>query len=171
MIEFRHATATSIDKARPGIPSNYSKITSCSPAQPSGNNNGTYRFIATATPAIPGSDAVRAILVLAAQTAFELQDGTRDCSFAAQLEEHIEILEQTLKNAPETYNGADCSLVLRRARRAVETMRVTIRGEVLNRVNENTDMDEVKAALHTVKDSAVNAVKELKLLEILYSRV
>ncbi|MBE9556729.1 MAG: hypothetical protein IMF08_07725 [Proteobacteria bacterium] len=114
-------------------------------------------------------DAARAILVLAAHTAFELQDGEMNGSSAARMEEQHEILTQSLKEAPKVSNGADCGLALRRARRAAETMKETIRREILVKVDENTTTDEVEAALQVVKDAAVDAGKELKLLEMTYA--
>lgn len=104
--------------------------------------------------------------MLAAKTAFELRDGVRNGSFAAQLEAQCESLARSLEEAPAIDKGADRGLMLRRARRALESTKETIRREVLDKVDENTDMDEVEAALHAVKDAAVQAGKELKLLEI-----
>ena len=176
MIEFRPGAAVSLDQTRANFPSGSTDIASCSPVKPSAGNDRPVAPAApaiprSAAPAIPRSAAARAILVLAAKTAFELRDGTRNGAFAAQLEAQCESLAQTLEKAPAISKGADSSLMLRRARRALKSTEETIRREVLDKIDENTDMDEIKAALHAVKDAAVQTGKELKLLEIMASGI
>lgn len=177
MINCHPSPVVSLDNTRANFPSGSTEIPSCPPAKPSGENDRPDRLIApaepatprSAAPAIPGMDAARAIFGLAAHTAFELQDGEMDGPSAARMEEQHEILTRALKEAPKVSNGADCGLALRRARWAAETMKETIRREILVKVDENTTTDEVEAALQVVKDAAVQAGKELKLLEMTYA--
>ena len=83
----------------------------------------------------------------------------------AQLKERSEILEQMLGTLPEVNHGVDYSLMLRRARQTVADMNETVRREVLDKIDENTAMDELKATLQVVKKTAVEAGKALKILD------
>ena len=129
------------------------------------------RTVMPATPAIPGSDAVRTILILAAESAFELRNGEQDSVFLAKLREQSSHLAQTLSALPEVYNGVDCSLLFRRARQSVETLNETIHREVLGKINKNTAMAEMEATLRFIKDIAIDAGKALALLDALNSRI
>ena len=51
------------------------------------------------------------------------------------------------------------------ARQAVAVMNETVRREVLEKIDENTAMDELKATLQVVKKTAVEAGRALKILD------
>jgi len=138
---------------------------SCSPARRPETTVESDNAVVRAAPVLPRPDAVRALLVLAAESAFALQLGTRDSSFVAQLKERSEILEQMLGTLPEVNHGVDYSLMLRRARQTVADMNETVRREVLDKIDENTAMDELKATLQVVKKTAVEAGRALKILD------
>ncbi len=171
MINCRPNAAVGPDNARAELPSSSTKIVSFSLVKSSAEIDRAERPVVTTAPAIPGSDAVRAILVLTAETAFELEDGIRNGPFAVQLETQCENLSQSLKEAPAIHKGADRGLMLRRARRAFEIMEETIRREILDKVDKNTDPDEVDVALHAVKDAAERAGKELILIGVMNFRI
>lgn len=61
--------------------------------------------------------------------------------------------------------------MLRRARRAFEIMEETIRREILDKIDENTDPDEVDVALQAVKDAAVQAGRELILIGVMSFKI
>lgn len=136
---------------------------SCSPARRPGTTVESNKAVVRAAPVLPRPDAVRALLVLAAESAFALQLGVKDSSFVAQLKERSENLEQMLGTLPEVNHGVDYSLMLRRARQTVVVMNETVRREVLEKIDENTAMDELKATLQVVKATAVEAGKALKI--------
>jgi len=171
MIENYRRKAAAMDGAGTEISSGLTEIARRTTDGQLRENDWLDRPVAPTDWAIPGSDAARAILVLAAETAFELQDGTRGGAFAVQLAEALNDLEYSLKMAPNVSKGIDRGLMLRRAWRAVEIMKDKIRREVLGKIDENSGIDEVEAALHVVKNAAVEAGKELKLLETMNSRV
>ena len=138
---------------------------SCSPATRLETTVESDRAVVRAAPVLPRPDAVRALLVLAAESAFALQLGTKDSLSVAQLKEGVENLEQMLGTLPEINQGVDYGLVIRRARQTVAVMNETVRREVLEKINENTAMDELKATLQVVKDTAVEAGRALKILD------
>lgn len=144
---------------------------SCSPASRLKPAVEPDRAVMPATPAIPGPDAVRALLILAAEIAYELRDGAQDSMFLAQLREQSESLAHTLAALPEVYKGVDCSLMFRRARQSVDVLNETIRREVLGKIDENTAMNEMEATLQVVKDIAAEAGKALALLKVLISGI
>ena len=115
---------------------------------------------------VPGPDLVRALLVLTAETAFELRDGVKDSMFLAQLREQTKFLEHCLAVLPDIYQGVDCGLMLRRARQSVVRLDDTIRCEILDQVHENMSMDLVEEKLQLVKAEAVEAGRALVLLSV-----
>lgn len=116
--------------------------------------------------AVPGTDTVRTLLVLAAESAFELRDGAKDNMFLAQLREQSESLAQTLAALPAVHQGVDCSLMVRRAQRSVAILDETIHREVLDQIDESTSMAELEATLQVIKATAVEAGKALALLAV-----
>lgn len=122
--------------------------------------------VQSGAPAVPGTDSVRALLVLAAESAFELRDGSKDNMFLAQLREQSESLAQTLAALPAVNQGVDCSLLVRRARESAAILDETIHREVLDQIDENTSMAELEATLQIVKATAIEAGKALALLAV-----
>lgn len=129
------------------------------------------RTVVPATLAIPGPDAVRALLILAAESAFELRNGAQDSMFLVRLKEQSNHLTHTLAALPEVYKGVDCSLLFHRARQSVEILNETIRREILGKINDTTAVAEIETSLRAVKDIAVDAGKALALLGALNSRI
>lgn len=157
---FKSNTATPvISDGRAGIAGGSAAIGVMPAADPDGT-------VAPATPAIPGPAAVRAILILAAESAFELQEGTENSQFLTQLTERSENLAQTLAALPDVSHGADCTLMLRRARQAVDVLNEAIRRDVLDNIDENTGARELKATLQSLRDIAVEAGRALAHLTI-----
>lgn len=125
-------------------------------------------------PVVPGTNSVRTLLVLAAESAFELRDGAGDAggnAFLAQLREQSESLAQTLAALPAVNQGVDCSLMIRRAQQSVARLDETIHCEILDQIDENTSMAELEATLQVVKATAVEAGKALALLAVRGSEV
>lgn len=166
MISDYRDIAFKLSDAAPYLSGGREGTASCSPASRLEPVVKASRTVLPATPAIPGPDAVRALLILAAESAFELRDGARDSMFLAQLREQSESLAHTLASLPEVHQGVDCSLMLRRARQAVAVLNETIRREILDKIDENTEMDVLVATLQVVKDVAAEAGKALGLMEV-----
>lgn len=124
------------------------------------------RTVLPAASAIPGPDAVRALLILAAESAFDLQDGAKDSKFVSNVKECGKDLEKTLASLSLVGKGADYSLMFRRARQAVAMFNETVHREILEEIDEDTEMDELDATLQVVKAAAIEAGKALKLIEI-----
>jgi len=139
-------------------------LPSCSPAHLPPSPARKPQAGPSAIPAVPGPDAVRALLVLAAESGFELQDGVRDGASMTRLAEQGEILSQQLAALPEVHQGVDRSLMLRRARRSVVSLIQTIESEILDRTDQNTALDTLKDRLQAVKAQAVEAGRALVLL-------
>lgn len=156
--------AFNLDRARTNFSSNSNDIGNCATAGGLEHALVQDRIVQPATPTFPGMDAARALLVLAAECAFELRDGAKDNMFLAQLREQSENLARTLAAVPEVHQGVDCSLMLRRARQALAELDETIRREVLDQIDESTSMDELEANLQVVKDAAIEVGRALVLL-------
>lgn len=124
------------------------------------------RTVMPPKPEVPGSDAVRSLLILAAESAFDLQNGAKESEFVSQLSVRCKDLEQKLESLSLAGQGADFSLMFRRARQAVATFNATVRSKVLEEIDEDTEIDELHGALQVVKDAAVEAGKALKLIEL-----
>ena len=169
MFRDNHDVAVKLNNAEADLSNRY--VASRSPAKRGETTVDSGNPVVRAAPGIPGADAVRALLVLAAESAFELRDGVKDSVFLTELTERSENLERSLATPPKVDQGADYSLMFRRAQRAVAVMNETVRREVLEKIDENTGMDELEATLRIVRDASVEAGKALKLIEILDSRI
>lgn len=171
MISYYRNTALELNAAAPVFSDCREDTAGCSPAirlEPAVKPD---RTVMPATPVMPGPEAVRALLILTAESAFDLQEGKPNSLFPAQLGEQSENLAQALATLPEAFQGPDCGLMHRRARRAVDVLNETIRREVLNNIDENTKMGELKARLLAVKVIAAEAGRALALLKVRDARL
>lgn len=113
-----------------------------------------------------GAGSIRSLLILAAESAFDMRVGNRDSVFAARFEELALGLEHTLSTIPSDGGEIDFRLPVRRARKAVSALRETMRREILEGIEEGADMATLERALRTVKKSAVEAAVALTMTKI-----
>lgn len=166
-----HDTVFKLNAAAPVFSDRREDTASCSPTIRLGPAVEPDRTVMPVTPVVPGPEAIRALLILTAESAFELQDGAPNSLCLAQLKEQSENLAQTLAALPQVFQGVDYSYMIRRARQAVDVLNETIRREILDNINESTEMGELKATLRVVRDIAAEAGRALAFSKVRDSKL
>lgn len=120
---------------------------------------------------LPGKSDVRAVLRLAAESAFDLQDGLIGSDNVTRLRSQLGELGYRVGAAQATGANADNRLLLRRADQTVTALTSMIEMEVLGSVGKETPFEEIETVLQQVKQKAVDAAAALEFLAMAQSRI
>lgn len=116
--------------------------------------------------ALPMSNTVRDMLLMAAESAFALRAGQDNSPLLERFAAQGERLDAIIAEAGTDRNSADYQFLVTRARNCLSVFRDTVRSDIAGRIDDGTPRPSFDEVLDKARDTAIAAGAAIACLEM-----